>query len=171
MNWPMAKRPTGSGRGINKIPTSPQDVVVGDGGVLPPAHARSKSYRDVAMVTGSGQGRTLPQVILPGQASFSSSFDGPIRTDVPDIKLEVPRAPVLDNDGLWIPRINEASKVVTAYLRHGAQDKRYNAHSKDGYVRVAVLIQLPEMKRHKIDHRVLELILMSANPRIEWRSR
>ena len=110
MNWPMAKRLSGSGRGINKIPTNPKDVVVGDGSVLPPAHARSKSYRDVAMVTGSGQGRTLPQVILPGQASSSSSFDGPIRTDVPDIKLEVPRALILDNDGLWIPRINEASK-------------------------------------------------------------
>ena len=61
---------------------------------------------------------------------------------------------------------NEASKVVTAYLRHGGQDKRYNVHTTDGYVRVAVLIQLPEMKRLKIDHRVLELILMSNNPRI-----
>lgn len=50
-------------------------------------------------------------------------------------------------------------------MRHGGQDKRYDVHSSDGYVRVAVFIQLPEM-RLKIDQRVLELILMSASPRI-----
>ena len=43
MNWPRANRPAGSGRGINKLPTNPKDVVVGDGSVPPPAHARSKS--------------------------------------------------------------------------------------------------------------------------------
>ena len=43
---------------------------------------------------------------------------------------------------------------------------RYNVHSSDGYARVAVFIQLPEMLRFKIDQRVLELILMSHSPRI-----
>ena len=43
MNWPKAQRPTGSDRGINKIPCNVQDVRIGDGSVLPPAHARSKS--------------------------------------------------------------------------------------------------------------------------------
>ena len=166
MNWPMAKRPTGSGRGINKIPANPKDVVVGDGSVFPPAHACSKSYRDVAVTPGLGQGRTLPQYILPGQTSSSTSVAGPIRTDVPDIKLGSPRPLTLEADNVWIPRINVASKFVTAYLRHGGQDERYNVHSKDGYVRVAVLVQLPEFKRHKIDHRVLEIIMMNAYPRI-----
>ena len=167
MNWPMANRPAGSGKGSRgkKIPTNPREVVVGDGSVLPPAHARSKSYRDVAVASGSSQGRTLPQVNLPGQARPGSGPNEPIKVDVPDIELEVPR-PLDEGDNAWIPRINGVSKVVTAYLRHGGQDKKYNVHSSDGYVRVAVFIQLPEMKRLKIDQRVLELILMSASPRI-----
>ena len=41
-----------------------------------------------------------------------------------------------------------------------------NVHSKDGYVRVAILVQLPEFKKRRADHRVLELIMMSAYPRI-----
>ena len=117
------------------------------------------------MASGSSQGRTLPQVNLPGQAGPGPGSDGPIRTDVPDIKLNVPRA-FDDGDNVWLQRVNEASRRVTAYLRHGGQDKRYNVHSSDGYVRVAVFIQLPEMRRLKIDQRVLELILMSNSPRI-----
>ena len=155
LNWPMANRPSGSGKGSrgNKILTNPKDVVVGGGSVLSPAHARSKSYRDVAVAPGSSQGRTLPQVSLPGQARSSSSSDGPIKTDVPDIELVAPRPLTLTDEGsAWIPRINEASKVVTAYLRHGGQDKKYNVHTTDGYIRVAVLIQLPDMKGHKIGH-------------------
>ena len=69
MNWPTAKTPEGLGKGSrgNKIPTDPRDVRNGDGSVLAPAHARSKSYRDVALASGSGSsgsglGRSLPQV-------------------------------------------------------------------------------------------------------------
>ena len=166
MNWPMADRPAGSGKGSrgNMILTNPRDVVVGDGSVLPPAHARSKSYRDIALASGPSQGRTLPQINLPGQAGPGPGPDGPIRT-VPDIKLNVPRA-FDDGDNAWLPRVDEASRRTTAYLRHGGQDKRYNIHSSDGYVRVAVCIQLPGMRRFKIDQRVLELILMSNSPRI-----
>ena len=43
---------------------------------------------------------------------------------------------------------------------------RDNIHASDGYVRVAVFIQPPQMKRLKIDQRVIELVLMSNSPRI-----
>ena len=75
MNWPLAKKPEGFGKGSrgNKIPCNVQEIRIGDGSVLPPAHARSKSYRYVATASGSGASgsglrRGLPQVNLPGQA-------------------------------------------------------------------------------------------------------
>ena len=170
MNWPMANRPAGSGKGSrgNKVPTNPADIVVGDGSVLPPAHTRSKSYRDVAVAqgtgsSGSGHVRSFPQVNLPGQACPGP--DGPIKTSAPDIKLSVPR-PLDEGDNAWLLRVDEASRRIAAYLRHGGQDKRYNVHSSDGYVRVAVFIQLPEMRMLKIGQRVIELVLMSNSPRI-----
>ena len=135
--------------------------------MLPPAHARSKSYRDVAVASGSSQGCTFPQVNLPGQARPGSGPNEPIKVDVLDINLEAPR-PLTDGDNAWIPCVSQASKVVTAYLRYGGQDKRYNVHSSDGHVRVAVSIQQPEMKRLRIDQRVLEFILMSNSPRITY---
>ena len=46
------------------------------------------------------------------------------------------------------------------------QDKRFNVHTKDGYVRVAILIQLPEFRKNKVDHKILELVMMSALPGI-----
>ena len=130
-----------------------------------PMHVPRATYRDVAMAKGVGHGRSLPKVALPGQAS--SSFDGqPVRTDVPDMKLNFHRDITPDEASAWVPRINEASKFVTSYLRHGTQDERFNVHSKDGYVRVAILVQLPEFKKRRIDHRILELIMMSAHPGI-----
>ena len=165
MNWPKAQKPTGSGRGINKIPCDTKDVRIGDCSVLPPAHARSKGYRDVAMAQGVGHGRSLPKVALPGQAS--SSFDGQrIVTGVPDIKLDVRCGITPYESSAWVPRIDEVSKFVTTYLRHGVQDKRYNVHTQDGYVRAAILVQLLEFRKNKVDHKILELVMMSAFPRI-----
>ena len=139
MKWPKAKKwlePAGAVRGINKIPCDTNNFRIGDGSVLPPA--RSKSYRDATMQQGGDHGRSLPDVALPGRAT--SSFDGqPIKTGVPDITLDVRRAITEYESSAWIPRIDQASKVVTTFLRHGSNDKRYNVHSPDGYVRVAIL--------------------------------
>ena len=128
MNWPMAKMPAGSGKGSrgNKIPTNPQDVRIGDGSVLAPAHVRSKSYRDVALASGSGSlgsghMRALPQVNLPGQAGPGP--ERPIKTSVPDIKLN-PNRPLDDGDNAWLPRVDGASRRIAAYMCHGSQDKR-----------------------------------------------
>ena len=172
MNWPKAKSPVGFGKGSrgNKIPSNLQDVrVIGDGSVLAPAHVRSKSYKDAALAPGtgsssSGQGRTLPQISLPGQAGPGP--DGPIKITVLDIILNLNRF-IDHNDDAWTAGlIDEASKCITAYLRHGSQDKRYNIHMANGYVRVAIFIQLPQMKRDRIDQSVIELVLMSSSPRI-----
>ena len=143
MNWPKAQRPTGSGRGINKIPCDTKDVRIEDGSVFPPAHARSKSYRGVAMGKGVDHGRSLPSVALPGQAG-SSSDDQRINTGVPDIKIDVHRDITPYESSAWASLIDETSKFVTTYLRHGVPDKRYNVHTQDGYVRAAILVQLPE---------------------------
>ena len=116
--------------------------------MLPPAHARSQSYRDVAAASGSGASgsgprRGLPQVNLPGQAGPGPA--GPIKTSVEDIKLN-PNRPIDAGDNAWPPgRLDEASKRIATFLRHGSQDRRYNIHGPDGYVRVAVFVQLPEI--------------------------
>ena len=82
------------------------------------------------MQQGGDHGRSLPDVALPGRAS--SSFDGqPIKTGVPDIKLDVRRAITEYESSAWLPRIDQASEVVTTFLRHGSNDKRYNVHSPD----------------------------------------
>ena len=165
MNWPKAQKPTGSGRGMNKIPCDTKEVRIGGGSVLPPAHARSKSYRDVAMAQGGDHGRSLPKVALPGQAG--SSFDGQrIVTGVPGIELDVNRDVTPYETSAWVLRINGVSRFVTTYLRHGVQDKRFNVHTQDGYVRVAILVQLPEFRKDRVDHKILELVMMSAYPRI-----
>ena len=165
MNWPKAQKPAGPGRGINKIPCDTKDVRIGDGSVLPPAHARSKSYRDAAMAQGGDHGRSLPKVALPGQAG--SSFDGQrIVTGVPGIKLDVNRGTTPYESSACVPRINQVSKFVTTYLRHGVEDQRLNVHSQDGYVRVAILVQLPEFRKNKVDHKLLELVMMNAYPGI-----
>ena len=183
MNWPMVKRPEGFGKGSrgNKIPCESKEVrIIGDGSGLLPAHIRSQSYRDVAAASGSGASgwgltglrRGLPQVNLPGQAGPGPA--GPIKTSVEDIKLN-PNRPIDAGDNAWPPsRVDEASKRIITYLRHGSSDGRYNIHGPDGYVRVAVFIQFPEMKRDSIDQRVVELVRKSNNPRIMtkcwWRS-
>ena len=121
MNWPMVKRPEGFSKGSreNKIPCQVKDVRIGDGSVLPPAHARSKSYRDVATASGSGASgsglrRGLPQVNLPGQACPGPA--GPIKTSVEDIKLN-PNHPIDAGDNAWPPgRLDEASKFIATYL-------------------------------------------------------
>ena len=170
MNWPMAKTPEGCGKGSrgNKIPTNPRDVRIRDGSVLAPAHACSKSYRDVALASGSGSsgsglGRSLPQVSLPGQAGPGP--EGPIKTSVADIKLN-PNRPIDADDNAWpAARIDEASRRIAAYHRHGSQDERYNIHGPDGYVRVAVFMQLPEMKRMLVSISVWSSSFLRATAR------
>ena len=95
--WPKAAQdwlcpafePASDARRINascKIPCEAKDFRIDDGSVLPPAHARSKSYRDAVMYQGADHDRKLPNVALPGQPGSSSGFQ-PIRTGVPDIIL------------------------------------------------------------------------------------
>ena len=170
MNWPLAHKPEGFGKGSrgSKIPCDVRDVRIGDGSVLPPPHARFPSYRDVAAAS-SGLGlsmaerkRGLPQVSLPGQAGPGPT--GPIETSVEDIKLN-PNRPMDERDNAWPPgRLDEASRRITTYLRHGSQDRRYNIHGPDGYARVALFIQLPEMRNVSTDRHVIELVLKSHNP-------
>ena len=81
-----------------------------------------------------------------------------MNTAAPDITLNTPRDITEYEHSAWIPRIDQASKIVTTFLRHGSSDARFNVHSPDGYVRVAILVQLPEFKKHKIDERILEVI-------------
>ena len=118
------------------------------------------------MGKGGDQGRSLPEVALPGRWSFGS--DGQkIVTDVPDIEFNVLRDIAEYESDAWLPdRINKASKFVTTYLRHGTGGKRYNVHSPDGYVRVVILVQLPELKRNSVNVELLELIMMHAQSRI-----
>ena len=117
------------------------------------------------MTKGGDHGHSLPDVALPGRAS--SSFDGQrIVTGVPDIKLDVRRDITPYESSAWLPRISQASKFVTTYLRHGADDQRFNVHSPDGYVRVAILVQSPEFRKNNVDAKLLEVIMMHAQPRI-----
>ena len=87
-------------------------------------------------------------------------------TGAPDIKLNTSRDITPDESSAWVPRIEQASKAVTDYLRHGFADQKYNIHSSDGYVRVAMLIQLPQFKKWNIDNKVLEVIMMHGRQRL-----
>ena len=169
MNWPKSHKwleTAGQARGINTIPNDQRDVVVGDGSVYPPS--RSKSYSDAArsaMTKGGDKGRSLPEVALPGRWS-PGAVGQKIVTGVPDIKLDVRRDITQDEANAWLPdRINKASRFVTTYLRHGADDKRYNVHPPDGYVRVAILVQLPELIKNSVTPELLELVMMHARSR------
>ena len=154
------------GRRGNKVPCDTKDVRIGDGSVRPPS-ARSPSYKESA--SGSGispaeRSRGLPQVNLPGQAGPGSTM--PINLNAIGIKLNLNRPPD-PRDDAWPPsRVEEASRVITSYLRHGGEDKRYNIQGSDGYVRVAVFVQLPMMAKLNIDPCLIELVLKSPNPRI-----
>ena len=121
-----------------KIPCDSKGVRIGDGSVLPPPGARSPSYKEVASASSSSNAerrRGLPQVSLPGQAGLGPTV--PTNVSAPDIQLNLNR-PVDARDNEWPPgRLEEVSRRIPAYLRHGSQDKRYNIHGSDGYVRVA----------------------------------
>ena len=103
-----------------------KDVRIGDGSVRPP-NARSPSYKEIVF-SGPGTSDTerrrgLPQVNLPGQAGSGSTV--PINFSAADVKLDLNR-PVDPRDDEWPPgRLEEASRRIAAYLRHGSQDKRY----------------------------------------------
>ena len=153
-----------------KIPSHQQrarDHRIGDGSVLLPStqdRPVSKSYRDVTTGQGVDPNRRLPNVALPGQSSSSSGFQ--VNTMAPDIVLHTNRDITADESSAWIPRIDQASKSVTNFLRHGTSDRRFNIHSPDGYIKVSMLVQLPESRKHKIDERVLEVILMHGRTRL-----
>ena len=140
-------------------------VRIGDGSVRPP-NARSPSYKEVASSSGispAERHRGLPQVNLPGQAGPGSTR--PINLNAIDITLDLNRPP--DPRDAWpLSRVEEASRVITAYLRHGGEDKRYDIQGSDGYVRVVVFVQLPAMTKLNIDPYLIELVLKSPNPRI-----
>ena len=84
----------------------------------------------------------------------------------PDIVLNTKRDITEDESSAWIPRIDQASKSVTNFLRHGSPDRRFNTHSLDGYIKVSNLAQLPHFRKHKIDQRILEVILMHGRTRL-----
>ena len=88
------------------------------------------------------------------------------RPGVPDIKLDVRRDITEYEASAWVPRVDQASRIVTTFLRHGSSDKRYTVHSPDDYVRVTILVQLPEFKKHNINANFLEAIMMHARPRL-----
>ena len=76
MKWPKAQRwlePAGEAKRINascKIPCDSKDFRIGDGSVLPPTHARSKSYRDAAMQQGGGHGVVSPMLLCRGERAL-----------------------------------------------------------------------------------------------------
>ena len=117
------------------------------------------------MHQGADHNRRLPNVVLPGQSSSSSSFQH-IKTGVPDITLNTRRDITGYESGAWIPRTDQASKIVTTFLRHGSSDTRFNVYSPDGYVRVAILVQLHGFKKHNIDAKILEVIMMHGRARL-----
>ena len=123
-----------------------------------PKIVHSKNYRDAAMSQGVDPNRRLPNVALPGQSSTSSGHH--VNFMATDIVLNTNRAITEEENSAWIPRIDQASKSVTNFLRHGSPDKRFNIHSPDGYIRESNLAHLPGFRKWKIDHRVLEIILM-----------
>ena len=163
------------GRRINtscKIPAvhrqETRDVRIGDGSVRDPSKVRSvsRSYKEAASGSGLGPDRRLPSVSLPGQQQPGSSSGFKIQTGAPDIKLDINRDITPYESSAWVPRIEQASKAVTDYLRHGFDDHKYNIHSPDGYVRVAMLVQLPQFKKWNIDDKVLEVIMMHGRQRL-----
>ena len=88
------------------------------------------------------------------------------KRQVPDITLDINRDITPHESQVWIPRINQASEAVTDYLRHGFEDRKYNIHSPDGYVRVAVLVQLPQFVNKGINEKFLEVIMMHGRQRL-----
>ena len=167
LNWPHAQKIEGKGSRGNKIPSDTKDVRIADASVRPPS-ARAPSYSAVA--SGSGlalaeRGRVLPQVDLPGQGGPAPAATTVVNINVPDIKLDISRPG--PRDGAWPPsRVEEAPRVIIAYLRHGSDDARYNFQGTDGYIRVALFVQLPMISKVGTDQHVIELVLKSPNPRI-----
>ena len=154
-----------------KIPIQQQgtrDFRVGDGSVLNPTQDRStsKSYREVTTGQGPDLNRRLPNVALPGQSEQPSASGFKVDTGAPDIKLNTNRDITPDESSAWIPRIEQASKSVTNFLRHGIPERKYNIHSPDGYIKVSMLVQLPQFRQWKIDARILEVILMHGRQRL-----
>ena len=167
LNWPPAQKTEGKGSRGNKIPSGTKDVRIADASVRPPG-ARSPSYSAVASGSGltpAGRGRVLPQVNLPGQGGPALATTMVVNINVPDIKLAISRPG--PRDAAWPPsRVEEASRAITAYLRHGSGDTRYNIQGTDGYIRVALFVQLPMISKAGIDQHVIGLVLKSPNPRI-----
>ena len=155
-----------------KIPSQQQGTRyyrVGDGSVLnPSAQDRnvSKSYREVTKCQGTDPNRRLPNVALPGQSERPSSSGLQVNTGAPDIIRNTSRDITVGGRSAWIPRIEQASKSVTSFLRHGSPDWRFNIHSPDGYMKVSMLAQLPQFRQWKIDERILEVILMHGRSRL-----
>ena len=88
-----------------------------------------------------------------------------VNINAPDNKLDASRPG--PRDGAWPPsRVEEAPGVITAYLRHGSHDARYNIQGSDGYIRVVLFVQLPMIVKVGIDQHVVEMVLKSPNPRI-----
>ena len=71
-------------------------------------------------VRDSDPNRRLPSVALPGQSEQPSSSGFKMQTGAPDIKLCTTRDITTDESSAWIPRIEQASKEVANFLRHGS---------------------------------------------------
>ena len=82
---------------------------------------------------------------------YRGSSGHKILTGAPDITLDINRDITPYESSAWVPRIEQASKAVTDYLRHGFDENKFNMHSTDGYVRVAMLVQLPQFKKWNIN--------------------
>ena len=87
-----------------------------------------------------------------------------INLNATDIKLDLNRPPDPRGDA-WPPsRVEEASRVITAYFRHGGEYERYDIQGSDGYVRVAVFVQLPAMTKLNVDPYLIEFNLFLRAP-------
>ena len=170
MNWPLVKRQRVSVRVVGRT-RSP---------------ARSKTYES-EMVVCYPQPTHVPRVIGTSQRRRARGRRARVQGVVCRRLTCLARPALVPRDpSRLVLKISNSTPTVplTPAITHGPLDgltrlqsallptfamvlmTGYNIHGPDGYVRVAVFIQLPEMRDLSIDQRVIELVFKSNNPRI-----
>ena len=168
LDWPRALKTEGKGTVVEGIRSHP---VLRTCGLRTLASARRAPAHRV--IVQSPRGPVLPPLGVAESYRRSTC----LARVVPPLRR--PRSLILRSrilssisrtgprDGAWPPsRVAEASRVITAYLRHGSDDTRYNIQGTDGYIRVALSVQLPMIIKVGIDQQLAEVVLKSPNPRI-----
>ena len=67
--------------------------------------------------------------------------------------------------------INAASRELTRYLRHGAKNPNMNYVLPNGYLSVAIILQLPVFAAKNITKEVIEMVVRLKKPRIMMNER